>query len=152
VGLLLLPLFVLLVFLGCCFPIIIREVDLFREFDAKLALFDPGGFRFELQTIVVELLQNRIIDAGDHIWGLDKGERERGLQVDGCADAREGELRVSVEGAETLLLGKDVQVNWLLGVKEFRRIFSIVFLGVFEVPLTLRLVSKDLVNHTSDQK
>lgn len=133
VGLLLFLLLIVLVLLRRGLSVVICEVDLFRELDTKLALLNPRRFRLKLQAVCVELFKHIIVHARNHVWGLNEGEGKGGLEIKRRGISREAELNESVEGAESLLLRKDVEKDGLLLVQVLARILRIVLLCSLKV-------------------
>jgi hypothetical protein len=87
--------------------VIISEVDFIGEFDSKGAPLDPRSLRLQGDGLGCELLQNRIVDAWDHIGRLNEGEGETRLHVDGCGVPWESEFHERHPVAEALMLRKD---------------------------------------------
>jgi hypothetical protein len=101
------------------------------------------------------LKHNILVNAWDHIWGLDEWETETGLQIKRSFSCPIEISKVYfdelVEAAEALLLWEDCHLNVLLLVQILRGILLIILISPLKIFLGLWRVSKDLVDDGSNQ-
>ena len=131
--------------------VIISEVDFIGEFDSKGAPLDPRGLRLQGDGLGCELLQDGIVDAGDHIGRLNEGEGETRFHVDGCGVPWEGEFHERHAVAQALVLWKDWKGDTEAGFQEPYCIFMIILVGTLEIFLGQVSMSRDLLVHKASQ-
>lgn len=149
-SLLLLPLLILFLLVRSGFSIVICEVDLFCEFNAKGTFLNPRCFRFQGNCLYRKLFKYRVVNTWDHIWRLNEWETKGWFHVNTSIETWELELRIREEIAQTLLLREDIQLNILLLINKSNCIFVIVLICPFQVFFGLLSMSKNLVQYVSN--